>query len=662
MKNVHPDVAYNIDKLFSEREQEIIKYWSNEFYITHSGEVRLARSRYKYFLVKPNDSYSETLGLSREILVVFSNYKEFEPRTLDAAEKIYKNFQEQRCEKICYILISDDKNISDALKKTLNNAETQIIVPFTYDSFEENRGNQHFIRNNFRKYFNSRDLFDFSAPLKKEFYFFGRDNIVMDIIDKHTSSQNYGLFGLRKTGKTSIIYGVIRKLKAINGTGILIDCQDPKISQNTWNHALFMVLDTVAKETNTTLKYQKDDFKPEEASNIFRESIINLHEQLGGKSILLLFDEIENITFDKSADEKWREGFDFIYFWQTIRSVFQQTDKVFTFCILGTNPKCVEVPSFREVDNPIFQAFNPQFIPGFDVTQTREMVRKLGRLMGLKFEEVIYSKLQEDYGGHPFLIRKVCSIIAKKNPERPVTIDRLKYNEAKIEFENDNASYFDMLLVVLQQYYPEEFQMLEYLSTNNMESFFQFVSEDSSSVKHLIGYGIIRKSSEQYDFCIDSLKNYVQMKSKAPKIYKSDEEKWMDITVLRNNLELKLRRMVKIVLRFGYGELEAKEKVIKKIYNGKRKKYESYSYEDLFDPDKSEIYFKSLETLINSYWDKFSNYFSKKEDIQAYLHLINSKGRPEAHAKNPSGDSMELVRAAISEVSIGICKFEESLK
>ena len=57
--------------------------------------------------------------------------------------------------------------------------------------------------------------------------------------------------------------------------------------------------------------------------------------------------------------------------------------------------------------------FQPFYIPGFDYTQTREMVRKLGKIMGIKFDEGVYTRLVEDYGGHPFLVRRVCSKIGK---------------------------------------------------------------------------------------------------------------------------------------------------------------------------------------------------------------------------------------------------------
>lgn len=98
---------------------------------------------------------------------------------------------------------------------------------------------------------------------------------------------------------------------------------------------------------------------------LFEKYLINAN-QVSGKTILLLFDEIENITFNKSAVDHWCNGLDFVYFWQSIRSVYQKLDTVFTFCIFGTNPMCIEVATIKGKDNPIFNIFQPSYIKGFD--------------------------------------------------------------------------------------------------------------------------------------------------------------------------------------------------------------------------------------------------------------------------------------------------------
>ncbi len=656
---IHPNARAVIDASFSPKESEIAKYWGAEWYITNAGSIELGQSEYKFFLIKPTATYEEALSLSREVIVILSSYENFEPRTLEAVEEAYREFHDNRLERICYVLISADDKIETHLATCLSNQESQVIIPFTYDSFSKNQGNSNFLRNQFRKFFYSRDLFDFSEPLKKDFYFFGRTELTVTIIEKHRANQNFGLFGLRKTGKTSIIYDVIRKLAQLDSIGVFIDCQDTSFNFRRWNSALYYVLLRAHEEAGLELDLQEAQFTETDAAYLFEKSISKFSKKIG-KRVLLLFDEIENITFDKSGVEHWCDGLDFMYFWQSVRSAFQHTTNVFTFCILGTNPRCVEEHFIKEKENPIFKAFAPQYIPGFDQERTREMVRKLGRLMGIKFDEGIYTRLVEDYGGHPFLIRQVCSTIAKKYPQRPVQIDRMKYNAAREEY-NRGSKYFDMLLDVLTQFYNEEYEMLNLLASGDLDTFKYFAEQDYSMVKHLIGYGIIRASDDEYDFQIDAVKDYLVRKQHRKALVKTPAEKWTYTCTQRNALETELRKMVKVTLRIAYkSEAAAKEAVVKKIYGGDSRKYATASYADLFDSRKSNIYFKNLKDLINSNWDYFKDFWSNQEMFISAMDILNHEGRFDAHATIPEDDEITLINAALSTIEKGIAKYKDA--
>lgn len=656
---IHPNARAVIDASFSPKENEIAKYWGAEWYITNAGSIELGQSEYKFFLIKPTATYEEALSLSREVIVILSSYENFEPRTLEAFEEVYREFHDNRLERICYVLISADDKIETHLATCLSNQESQVIIPFTYDSFSKNRGNSNFLRNQFRKFFYSRDLFDFSEPLKKDFYFFGRTELTVTIIEKHRANQNFGLFGLRKTGKTSIIYDVIRKLAQLDSIGVFIDCQDTSFNFRRWNSALYYVLLRAHEEAGLELDLQEAQFTETDAAYLFEKSISKFSKKIG-KRVLLLFDEIENITFDKSGVEHWCDGLDFMYFWQSVRSAFQHTTNVFTFCILGTNPRCVEEHFIKEKENPIFKAFAPQYIPGFDQERTREMVRKLGRLMGIKFDEGIYTRLVEDYGGHPFLIRQVCSTIAKKYPQRHVQIDRMKYNAAREEY-NRGSKYFDMLLDVLTQFYNEEYEMLNLLASGDLDTFKYFAEQDYSMVKHLIGYGIIRASDDEYDFQIDAVKDYLVRKQHRKALVKTPAEKWTYTCTQRNALETELRKMVKVTLRIAYkSEAAAKEAVVKKIYGGDSRKYATASYADLFDSRKSNIYFKNLKDLINSNWDYFKDFWSNQEMFISAMDILNHEGRFDAHATIPEDDEITLINAALSTIEKGISKYKDA--
>lgn len=660
---IHQDAQAAMANCFSEEEKTIAKYWGREWYITNANKIDLGASSYNYFLVRASDKNEKALGLSREVIVVLSNYSKFEPRTLDAFDRIYKTFSNNRIERICYVLISGDMEIETRLRDTLSSSESQVIIPFSYRSFEEHRGDDYFLSNQFKKYFYSCDLFDFSEPLKKDFFFFGRDLITTNVIKKHCDGQNFGLFGLRKTGKTSIIYDVLRRLPNEKHIGVLIDCQAPSFNHRRWNQALYYVSERVCNEAEVICTIPETQFTEIEADRLFQKEMALVSKKTS-KRILLMFDEIENITFGKAHVNHWCNNLDFIYFWQSIRSAFQQPGSKFSFCILGTNPKCVEDATIGGKDNPIFNAFQPKYIPGFDAQGTREMVRKLGRIMGIKFDETIYGKLTEDYGGHPFLIRQMCSAIAQKYPDRPITIDRVKYQDVKRQF-NQEDRYFPMLLQVLKEFYPDEYEMLNLLAIEDDETFKFYAQEDHSMIDHLIGYGIIRELDGTYDFQIDALKEYILRKNKSKKIFHTVEEKWMLLCTQRNQVEIDLRRMVRIILRTAHkNEGEVKDYVLKKLYGKKErelKKYGVLTYKELFDSRKGLIFLKNLKDLIASDWEYFSDYWHSQEEFNANMGILNKEGRFDAHATNPTEEEMKMVKIAIYFVQSGINKWNETM-
>ncbi|MFC1643922.1 hypothetical protein ACFL5C_01170, partial [Candidatus Omnitrophota bacterium] len=383
---------------FDKDELEILKRLSTELFITNGGGIaKLIKSEYKYFLIKPTDLFREMFNLEREIIVIFSPYESFEPRTLDAIECAYKKYQQLRIDKICSVVISKDDLIESKLKDLLkSDQEAQIVIPFSYKELLERR-DPYFLRNRFKSHFYTRDLFAFEAPLKKELYFFGRNDIVHYIVNRHRSNENSGLFGLRKTGKTSVIFGVRRALEKIDAKSVFIDCQFPAFHQRRWNHALQYVVREISAQLNVEIKLKREDnYTGTNAPLLFEKALLETNKILQGQSILLIFDEIENITFDVASSAHWAKEDDFIYFWQTLRSLFQKHDNLFSYLIVGTNPMCIENSKVGEKDNPIFNQVPCDFLQGFDVPQTREMVRKLGRIMGLKFDELIYGKLTEE--------------------------------------------------------------------------------------------------------------------------------------------------------------------------------------------------------------------------------------------------------------------------
>jgi hypothetical protein len=657
-QGIHPSL--NISN-FLESEKKIINtFLSKEWLITRSGTETFSNNEYRYIIAKPPKVYTDLFNLVREFIIVFSPFDEFQPRTLNAIEKIQQSFKGLRIEKICSVVISKSPKIEEEIKKLLlSDPEVQIVVPFSYREFN-NTTNNEFVKNRFKEYFFSRDLFAFQSELKKDLYFFGRNEIVHKLVTRHNSNENSGLFGLRKTGKTSILHGVRRVLSTENTLSVIINCQSPDFNLKNWNNALYYIIKQIKEQNNIVQKIRDETlYVGDKTVESFEKDLKSVLNKSKSKNVLIILDEIEHITYEISHIPQWKKGYDFLTFWQALRSIFQKEDNLFTFLIAGTNSKAIEFTTINFTDNPIFELIpKDSFIPSFSVNQVEEMVSNLGKIMGLFFDDIIYSKLKEDFGGHPFLIRQVCSYIHKTvKTERPARVDKIIYQKAKESYNKNNTTYNEMILEVLKNFYNDEYLMLEFLAINDLKTFKEFADLSPSYTRHLLGYGIIDENNGDYHFKIESIKDYLSEKKKYKKIKLTQEEKQKEISERRNRIEPKIRAITRTILFSKYGENEAKRIVLKIMGGNREKKYFTSALKDIFDPNKSMIYYEDLRKIINKEWESFENIFGRdKNDFNTYMNNVN-KYRVDTHAKTISDDEMSLFRVSITKIEEKIEKY-----
>lgn len=647
----------------SKEELTIVEYFARKYwYVTRIDRISIASSSYNIAFIKPTQEISIGFNLYREVVLVFSPYDKFEPRSLDAIDSL--DVQELRLEEICSVVISKDNDVSKKIATYLkSNQESRVIIPFTYTELLA-ADNDEFVPNRFRQLFYQRDLFDIQDPLQTDLYFFGRTDLVHEIVNKHLCKQNLGLFGLRKTGKTSILFGVERVLKKKGAVSVFIDCQTLHLQE--WQMALFLVISEIRKHCGVSKNkiHTQEDYNSSLTSEHFKEDIQCIFRENDKHSILLIFDEIENVTFGTSVSPSWKSGESFIKFWQVIRSTYQilHKENVFTYLIAGTNPHCVEQARIDKVDNPLFAQFNPTFIAPFTYDQTKEMVQRLGGYMGLDFPDTICGHLVEDFGGHPLLIRQMCSFIHRSiNESRPFRIDKSLYNKVKDEFYRSSTGfnkYAEMVLDVLISDYPDEYDMLTFLAVGDVESFNGFAQQDSAYTLHLLNYGIIGENAKRdgFTFKIEAIGDYLRQKTRYQRIHLSLEEKWAEINERRNKIEPKLRNLVRRQLKSGLG-LELATEKIKSALTGdessnkeKIKRLSKPTYSDFFDPNKVNIYLRTLfKVIVANYETCFRNLIGEDVEIfNAKAKIIMSYGRPDAHAKAIDDNSFGLFRGAMS--------------
>lgn len=517
-------------------EQRIIRGMANLFYITRSiGSIPIGNATYRAFFMRPADDTSLILNVEREFVVLIAPYETFEARTLKAYDEIYEQFDAVRIDRSIRFLVSKDCSIEDSIRHFLSrNLEYPIIVPFTYSGPWSATDIFAHIRRNYT----IRDLFGFQAPLKSEHFFFGRDRLVADVIDLHKTGQNSGLFGLRKSGKTSTIYAIQRRARSSSVRSVVIDCQDPAIHAHRFAPLLFYIISEIRRSCGLKPIDLPVLDEPAGVSARFRDTITMTLGQVGS-DILLIFDEIENISPSTAASPHWRSGRESVLFWQTLRSFFQSARKYkLTFCFVGTNPNLLETPKLDGIDNPVYLFAKKIYIPNLAEADTRKMVTHLGFFMGLDFPDEVISYIHGLYGGHPFFTRQLCSEIHVLAPlTRPIKISKRLCDEAASKSQASTRRYIEEIVNSLANFYPEEYELLELLASDDIDGFVEYVEEAPDLLEHLLGYQIIVKRGGDYEFTADNIRSVLKKKRGV----EATEDRWHEIGSRRNRVEQEIR-------------------------------------------------------------------------------------------------------------------------
>jgi hypothetical protein len=216
----------------NQNHREILKpFLVSGFSVTWAKKVYSYNTTVALFFLLPEMHIQESYGFETEVVLAYSEYETLEPRVIQSIEfNMDSSPAKGRVDKLTYFLVSNDKNVEEwvaSYKSQTNSA--RIIIPIDKHQLLMNVANPWYIRNILGQYFFGRDLYDYTLPLTKDDSFFGRQQLCANYFDAIKRFENKGLFGLRKTGKTSFLFKLQRMI-AVNEWGfvIYIDCKLPK--------------------------------------------------------------------------------------------------------------------------------------------------------------------------------------------------------------------------------------------------------------------------------------------------------------------------------------------------------------------------------------------------------------------------------------------------
>lgn len=610
------------------------------------------------WLLEPKSNIAERFGLQKEIIAFYSPHPRTDARTLTNIENFSAapDFRHRVDKVVALIIHEGDGETTAELLKQVND---WIIVSIQADELRDKKRGPFFLRSRLAERIGTFDLFGMSSPIKHDKYFYGREPLVQEIVQRITArGENSGIFGLRKTGKTSVLFALQRRLF---DKGVLVeymDCQSPGLYGSRWWQLLQelsnRLCSTLEEKFSATIRdtgiYDKDN-----AANSFNHLIKRIIGLKRAGQICILFDEIEFITpgISNNLGQHWDD--DFVPFWQTIRSTAQEVAGKFVFIVAGVNPASVEQSHINEISNPIFQLAVPYYLDPLMRTSVRDMVRSIGKYSGFSFDEECYDRLKETYGGHPYLIRLACSEVTRSKESVPadskINIAWEEFNNRRSEIRNRLSQPIKDILLSLVWWYPDEYELLLILAEGDTGFVLSYLRDSPEKVVQFVRYGLVHGESgafaiaDLHSFLTDYGVTYKEVispfkRGDLPIEALPEEPNLEDLSALfekRTEIEIALRKYILMVLgfKFGFDDKLISERIMK----GLKQKGGKQDLTQLFVGRRpqdaiNELFLSDLKSLFKSNWEDFGPTFEKKIDrFDMNMDTINIARRYEAHAK-----------------------------
>lgn len=467
-----------------------------QFTVTWEKERQLVNTNIYVALLRPSREVSDTFGFDKEIPFFLSLYPRLQPRSMQALEQICGEHPlAGRIDPTVALLYSPDSDLENWVSQYQSeNPESRIVVPLTKNALDKGIDDKWAIINSIKKSLFIRDLFDYKLPLKSDRYFYGREDVVSAIIDNVRKSQNSGLFGLRKTGKTSVLLKVQRTLQKTKDVEmIFFDCKNRPIRSSSCDQLATRIINEI--DIRFGKKHVKDINDSTDVFDVLDAAVASIPTK---KKICIVFDEIEYISPISPTDPHW--AVDFIDFWQALWTIQTKSDKI-SYVVCGVNPTVCDVDRFdsttvkgRTIQNPIFSIFNVHYLRGLSSENLKNMIKFFGSRMGMFFEDAAINRLYNEYGGHPLLTRLACSfqheLLEARSTERPVRIQESDIEVSSKDRDAELSSYCGHVVSEIAELYPNEYELLRTLAAGEIADFAVLASRHDE-VRHIRDYGLV---------------------------------------------------------------------------------------------------------------------------------------------------------------------------
>ncbi len=412
-----------------------------------------------------------------------------------------------QCDETVALLILPElsHDLQESLRRRLDDTtdvRPLVIIPLAQRDLEKAAIPLETLRDALAAWLYRRDLFP-RVGIVTGAEFFGRQRVLAEINSLLMRGEPIGLFGLRRTGKTSVLQAVKDRQREQGNIVLHADLLGSGKKMLSWLlHALAEDLRNSSQELlpsnfhwdlagrfPSSVSADEGDFDISQGffSDLARVlQALELNPADKRPKIILVIDELEALQEESSA-----RMLDLL---RTARSLQNRYQARFDYIVTAANPSVCEKGQIDGRDNPVFNCIRPLYLEFLSPTECSEMITELGRGMGVFFQPEALRRVYTATAGHPFFTRWLCSIAVKLRRGRPLTLTAKDILNAEGIYNRDRSG--DDIWEIeqrLKRDYPAELEMLNKLARSftaiPLHALLASPAEDGHrAIRHLLGY------------------------------------------------------------------------------------------------------------------------------------------------------------------------------
>lgn len=495
-----------------------------ELFAAEGFEVSFARDGAKhgfYAFLKWRGKAANPFGGPLETLLFVVEGGETQHRDIQEAQRIIDDW-DGRLNPLVAVVFGPSKNTSDICRLASERSTTHFIGVSLAEIHGLADHSETGVIGWIRTALYDQDLYSNSSAVSSTVNFYGRRSDVTRLATSlRAGGSHFGLFGLRKVGKTSLLLRVLNVLKNEGRSGQIVAHVDAEYADGlnpSTDYLLWQIGDSLFSANKAVRRlaerldlfgrfnafYRIPDGLP--IREAFAHDLAEVISYAANKTLIIAIDEVQFM-----ASEAW--GNSYVQFWRLLRAIDQENSGRLSFIVSGTNPSVVEAGHVGDQENPTFRYINRFPVPPLNHEEGQALLSGLGHQMGLEWEQKALQFANLVTGGHPGLLREFGSQVHARLAPRTTqqTVDLSLTEEVTRHFVSISDPILQELDEHLKSFHPDQHVVIDALAENRLFEWEDYKASFPEEIQVLREYGLIRTNRHGHDdIAIQAYKAWLQ--------------------------------------------------------------------------------------------------------------------------------------------------------